>query len=286
MNKIISHQYQIPIILGLLFLIFIFIYCYFFTGIFYSGIGWKQLVSLLILYISIVFLLIVGQKWQQIKNLKADNLESQINQLQLISSLNQLNPHFMFNSLNTISSLIVQKDSQVAYRAMVMLTKLMRYLLENSDKISCSLIEEINFVKNYLEIETIRYNKSFIFNISVNSSVNQELLIPKMIIQLHVENAVKHGLVPKDSGQCFLNISINQTNNMTMIVIKDNGIGRKASKKLQLDRLSTGKGIEISEQLILLYNKLHKSKVSQSFKDIMQENGQPAGTEVLISIQS
>jgi LytS/YehU family sensor histidine kinase len=107
-----------------------------------------------------------------------------------------------------------------------------------------------------------------------------------MLVHSFVENAVKHGLVPKETAPCNLNIIINQTNNTTMILIKDNGIGRKASQKLQLDRPSTGKGIEISEQLILFYNKLHKSKVSQSFKDIVHENGQPAGTEVVIFIQS
>ena len=285
MLNLINTRYSIPLVLGFVFSIVVFVYCYLFTSILSSNTWWLQIINVVLLYLAVVLLLLGAQKWQEIRSIRTGNVQHQINQLQLISSLNQLNPHFMFNALNTISSLIVQKDSQKAYRAMIILTKLMRSLLENSDKISSSILEEIKFVKNYLEIETIRFNKSFESDIFIDSSVKQELLIPKMIIQLHVENAVKHGLLPKNSGESILKININQKNNITMIVINDNGIGREASKNLRHDEPSTGKGIEISEKLIKLYNKLHKYQVNQSFDDIIGKEGQPAGTEVRISIK-
>lgn len=285
MIKFTSSRYHISLLLGIIFLIFIISFFYIFSNFLTTGPFWKKLVILLLLYILIVVFLIICQKWHEIKNTKTGNVQNQITQLQLISSLNQLNPHFMFNALNTISSLIMQKDSKVAYRCMIMLTKLMRYLLENSDRISCSLKEELDFVKNYLEIETIRYNKSFCYNLSINTAVDQGLLIPKMIIQLHVENAVKHGLIPKDGGSSDLNIIINQINKTTMIVITDNGIGRNASKTHQHDVHSTGKGIDISYKLIKLYNKLYRPQVSQQIEDMIHQDGTPAGTEIKISVK-
>ncbi len=279
-------RYFIPLLLGLALTLLFFLYNYFFASLFVEN-GWlHNWLSGLIIYLLVVIILISGQKWKKLKSTKSENVQKEINQFHRVSSLNQLNPHFMFNSLNTISSLIVQNNSQDAYQAIIILTKLMRYLLENSDRISCTIVEEINFVNNYLEIETIRFNNNFDFNIHIDSSVNQELLVPKMIIQLHVENAVKHGLIPKKEGHGKLNININQINNTTMIVITDNGIGRDASKSLQHDLSSTGRGIQISEQLIILYNKLHQPKVNQSFTDILDQQGNPAGTEVKISIIS
>lgn len=279
-------RYFIPLLLGLALTLLFFLYNYFFASLFVEN-GWlHNWLSGLIIYLVVVIILISGQKWKKLKSTKSENVQKEINQFHRVSSLNQLNPHFMFNSLNTISSLIVQNNSQDAYQAIIILTKLMRYLLENSDRISCTIVEEMNFVNNYLEIETIRFNNNFDFNIHIDSSVNQELLVPKMIIQLHVENAVKHGLIPKKEGHGKLNININQINNTTMIVITDNGIGRDASKSLQHDLSSTGRGIQISEQLIILYNKLHQPKVNQSFTDILDQQGNPAGTEVKISVIS
>jgi len=245
---------------------------------------WLRLLLFIICYGAVILLIFIGQKIQEAKYIAIENVEEEINRLQLLSSLNQLNPHFIFNAMNTISSLIMQEDRQVAYRCMVMVTKLMRYLLENSDKISCTLKDEIDFVKNYLEIERIRYNGSFTYNIKINSKINQNLLLPKLLLQLHVENAVKHGLVPKN-GPKNLNIFINQIGKSVCFKIEDNGIGRLASKQLNHDYNSTGKGNKISNKLIELYNEIHKENVTLAIKDLF-DNKTPCGTEVNIIVKS
>ena len=234
-------------------------------------------------YSLVLLLIFIGQKIQKVNYIAAENVESEINQLQLLCSLNQLNPHFIFNAMNAISSLIMQEERQVAYRCMIMITKLMRYLLENSDKISCTLKDEIDFVKNYLEIERIRYNQSFTYNIKIDSKIDQYLLLPKLLLQLHVENAVKHGLVPKN-GSKNLNIFISQNGKAALLKIEDNGIGRLASKQLNHDYHSTGSGYKISNKLIKLYNEIHRENVTLAIKDLYEKKT-PSGTEVKISIR-
>lgn len=212
---------------------------------------------------------------------KKAEAERQINELQLKTIRSQMDPHFTFNALNTISSVIYQQDRDKAYRYFTKFAKLVRNSLEMSDKISRTLEEELDFTQNYLDLEKIRFHKNFDFYIDLAENVDFKIQVPKMIIQSYTENAVKHGLKHKSTDR-KLWIKIFSDLKILQVVVEDNGIGRLAAS--QKNELSTGKGLNIMQTIYDLYYKLYKRKISQLIEDLYDSEGTPSGTRVTISI--
>ncbi|MCB0806075.1 MAG: histidine kinase, partial [Bacteroidales bacterium] len=152
------------------------------------------------IYLVLLTLVYLIQRLQQIQSQRKIAIEKQISELQLKTIKNQMDPHFTFNAINTVGSLIYQEDRDKAYRYFTKFSRLVRSTLNASDKITRSLIEELEFVENYLSLEKIRYQKRFDYKIDTEKEINSEIQVPKMIIQIYAENAVKHGLKhkPKD----------------------------------------------------------------------------------------
>jgi ligand-binding sensor domain-containing protein/two-component sensor histidine kinase len=236
--------------------------------------------NLFIILISfgIVFVWInINRKRQKMK----EETERQISELQLKTIRSQMDPHFTFNALNTISSVIYKENKEKAYRYFTKFAKLVRSSLEVSDKISRTLQEEIDFTLNYLDLEKIRFQKEFDFELVMDPGVNQDILVPKMIIQNYVENAVKHGLKHKNKNR-YLTISISDQAKILKIIIEDNGVGRKiASEK---EQFSTGKGLRIMQNIYDLYFKLYHKRILQTIEDLYTPDGKPAGTRVILEI--
>jgi len=206
--------------------------------------------------------------------------ERKLLELQLLTVKNQINPHFTFNALNSISSIIYKEDKKLARDFLTRFSDLIRSTLQNSENISILLGEELKFVKNYLELEKFRFKNKFNYIIDVSDEVDYSTIIPRMIIQTFVENAIKHGLMHLDNGG-LLKIRIRKEKKLLLIKIEDNGIGRKKAKEISLG--STGKGLRIIEQIVFLYKKLQgkeiKYKVNDLFKDKIA-----VGTKVTIEI--
>jgi LytS/YehU family sensor histidine kinase len=158
---------------------------------------------------------------------------------------------------------------------------LYRNMLFSANSIQRSIDDELAFCNDYLLLEKMRFNDKFNFKISVPDDVNRSILIPKLIIQLHVENAIKHGLMPLNSGGLLM-ISLKNSEQGLSVEITDNGIGRvKAGNQV---KTSTGKGLAIMNELYTIYNKYYNEKVSSEIVDLYDNNDQPAGTKVVISI--
>jgi LytS/YehU family sensor histidine kinase len=234
------------------------------------------------IYYIILLLIVIGiQRLQKFQTERKMAIEKQISELQLKTIRSQMDPHFTFNALNTISSIIYKGDKEQAHRYFTKFSKLVRATLNAADKITRYLWEELDFVENYLILEKIRFKDKFNYSINVSENVNKSRLIPKMIIQIYVENAVKHGLKHKEKNG-LLTIAISEKDKNLIITIEDNGIGRKRAKEMKT--FGTGKGLNIMNNIFLLYNKLHKVKISQSISDLFDEKGNPAGTRVEIII--
>ena len=234
------------------------------------------------IYYIILLLIVIGiQRLQKFQTERKMAIEKQISELQLKTIRSQMDPHFTFNALNTISSIIYKGDKEQAHRYFTKFSKLVRATLNAADKITRYLWEELDFVENYLILEKIRFKDKFNYSINVSENVNKSRLIPKMIIQIYVENAVKHGLKHKEKNG-LLTIDISEKDKNLIITIEDNGIGRKRAKEMKT--FGTGKGLNIMNNIFLLYNKLHKVKISQSISDLFDEKGNPAGTRVEITI--
>jgi len=221
--------------------------------------------------------------WWISRSLKAQSIANK--QLELKSLRGQMNPHFIFNALNSVNEFIATQNPRKANAYLSQFSKLMRSVLDVNKKDLIPISEEIALTKNYLELEHARFNDKFDFTFEVESAIyDADILVPPLLLQPYIENAIWHGLRYLDyKGQ--LDVSVKHSNQEIEILISDNGIGRKKSQlnktKHQKIHKSTGMKNTADRIQILksLYGKQYDVKVNDLYSD--QEN---TGTLVVIKI--
>lgn len=238
------------------------------------------------LFYLIIYLTVWGIIWfiryiQYLQLKEKENLKNKILELQLKSVNNQLDPHFTYNAFTSIASVLKKAENKSLYEVFMKFTNLTRSALISSDKVFRTLEDEMIFVNDYLDIEKYRFENRFDYEIKVEKDVDFNVLVPKMLIQVHTENAVKHGLSGiKENGKLIIHIV--KIDDSINILIEDNGIGRKASNKLP--KKSTGLGIKLIEEYFYLYEKNYNKKLKQEIVDLYDENSNSIGTRVIITI--
>ena len=206
------------------------------------------------------------------------------NLLALKSMRSQMNPHFIFNALNSVNSFIAVNDERNANRYLSEFSVLMRSVLENSDEDFISLSKEIELLELYVKLEHNRFKDKFDYNIVVDKNIAIETYkIPPMLLQPYIENAIWHGLrYKKEKGKLAINIQ-QKTENSILISIEDDGIGRKRSAELktknQLKQKS--KGMSTIKNRIAILNDMYKDKIDVSISDI-SANGSGTKVEVIL----
>ena len=207
--------------------------------------------------------------------------QKKINELQILSLKNQIDPHFTFNILNAIGSLYSKgADRNKAYTIFIKYSDLLRQAIRNSDKISVSLGEEIRFIENYIELEQIRSDYSFQCGIHIDDEVDLGKKIPRMLVYSFVENAIKHG-IRMVQGEGRLTVSLTRSDQRHLVSIRDNGPG--VNHKTET-RIGTGKGLQIIDELIALFYQLEGLKIEYTLRDLLSEGDEDRGTETLIII--
>jgi ligand-binding sensor domain-containing protein len=205
----------------------------------------------------------------KVKNLEIDNLRS------------QMNPHFLFNALNSINSYIVKNEIHLASDYLSKFSKLMRMILEHSKQKNISLFDEIETLELYLKIESIRFEKSFEYTVTIDKDLNaEEIFIPPLIIQPFVENAIWHG-IQHHNKKGILKIKICKSGeNQIQIVIEDNGVGRAKAKELK----SKSGGGKKSYGIIITNERIKHSHDSNAIEieDLYDNTGNPKGTRVTL----
>lgn len=182
--------------------------------------------------------------------------ERQLGQLQLLAIKNQVDPHFTLNALNSIDWMYRNNETQKASSFMGKLSRLMQQTVMNSDKISSTLWEELDFCRNYCELEKLREG-DFHYSIEVSDSIDAfEIEMPKQLVFTYVENALKHGLRPKD-GEKNLCVKVNESEDGILIEVIDDGVGFEKSQATK----GTGKGLKIVEEMVELWKKMSKGDV-------------------------
>jgi len=218
---------------------------------------------------------------------KLDELNRLMNESRLMAIRAQMNPHFIFNSLNAIQECIVMQDFDTAYQYLSKFSKLLRQVLNNSEKNFVPLKDEIEVNELYLELESLRFKKSFIFSLTVDERIDTETIkFPSLMLQPFIENAIWHGLMHKQ-GEKKLDISFHLFNQHLECVIEDNGIGREHSAEIKKNKLGAqyfeSRGTQLSGQRIKLLNETGYEGASIQIDDL-KENGEAKGTRVTLKI--
>jgi len=239
--------------------------------------GWFILLAVLIG--SLVIFLILRRVFtnQRRKALR----EKELIELQLKTIKSQIDPHFAFNAINTIAGFIYSEQPDITYDYFTRFARMIRNILEDNEKISRLLSEEIEFVRNYLELQKMRFREKLEYSIAVDEGVPVDTQVPKMIIQSYAENSIKHGLMHRKSGG-FLSITVEIVESRLQVIIEDNGIGREKAAQMNPD--TTRQGFRIMEQIIELYRKLYHTDISQKIEDLKDDAGNPTGTRVVLTI--
>lgn len=235
-----------------------------------------------------ISLLAVRWRIRQVRNqeqLRAE-FERKLADVEMNALRAQMNPHFLFNCLNSIDYYIIKNQTEKASDYLNRFSRLIRLILQNSRSNCVNLRDELEALKLYIEMESLRFDKQFEYRVSVARDLPlDDIEIPPMLLQPYVENAIWHGLMQKQ-GRGRLEISLTQENGGLHCLVEDNGIGREAARKMRSK--SAGKrrsmGMEITRDRIGLINKLYNQSAEVSIIDLKDQQGQALGTRVEINI--
>ena len=194
----------------------------------------------------------------------------------------QMNPHFIFNCLGSITSFIVKNSTEAAINYLAKFSKLMRLTLEYSKETLIPIDKEIESLQNYLELEQLRFNDSFQFQINKSKDIDDDVALPPLLLQPFIENAIIHGVNPKvKTGLIVLDFSIE--NDSLVCVVTDNGIGINVSKEMKEKKISMHKSmaLDITRKRLEMMETSSTKEAKVSIEQI-EENGQVKGTKAML----
>jgi ligand-binding sensor domain-containing protein len=223
----------------------------------------------------------------RMRTIEKDNkIQQEINQYRQQALSKQMNPHFLFNSLNSIQYYIVKNDRISSSRFLSKFATLMRVILNNSQNQSISLNDEMSALKLYLELESMRFKDRFEYTIDMDPLINQlTTMIPPFIIHPFIENSIWHGLMNRE-GNGLLQIRFILEEFYLRCIITDNGVGRQHAAEIEGTNpfKSPSKGISITETRLRLIDKKGMQSDPVTYTDLYDHNGTPEGTRVEILI--
>ena len=237
-------------------------------------------IFLVLIFVVYYFLLTQLLRWQRRAIEKKQQIEKELLNYQLKNVRQQLDPHFLFNAMTGISSYYRKGESSHAQRYLAKVSRMMLYSLENSEKMSITLEEELDFVKNYLSVESIRLGERFGYSVDVEENSIGGHRIPKMLVQNFVENALKHGLSHLTDTKGILQIYSKREDGFFLLIIEDNGIGRAKAK--EIGSKGTGNGMRMIDRTLEIFHQLKKVKINYEIVDLADDSGKASGTYVML----
>ena len=199
----------------------------------------------------------------------------------------QMNPHFLFNSLNSIKLYIINNEQKNAVHYLNKFSKLVRKILEASSQKEIPLSEELGTMELYMNIENIRFSNEIDFKIEVEKDINiDNIKIPSLTLQPFLENSLWHGLSPKEGEKKIqINVKHKDRGHVTIEIV-DNGVGRTMAEVNKENRVLKRKslGIRITKERLANFAKDYQNKFDVDILDLFDENGDPIGTKVVLDI--
>ena len=215
-----------------------------------------------------------------------NKLEQELNKSMLASIKSQMNPHFLYNALNTVQSYIYTNDKENASLYLGKFSELTRTILDMSNKETVTIAEEVHALQLYLELEKLRFEDKLNYNFIIDNHIALETTnIPSMLIQPYIENAIKHGLMHK-KGNWQLTINFTLINKSIQVNIRDNGVGRKASEAINKQRNKHHQSFatDANEKRLDILNKGLQKSISLQIIDHVNNQAAALGTEIIINI--
>ncbi|MBC7552997.1 MAG: histidine kinase [Taibaiella sp.] len=234
--------------------------------------------------IIIMLFLAFGALILRHNKLRSDQQRIQMEQKQLLA---QMNPHFIFNCLNSIQRYIVQRDADNANRYLADFAMLMRQTLDNAKEGTISLLKEMEYLENYLSLESMRFANKFTYNITCSDDIEPGLTqIPSMIIQPFVENAIIHGLRNIEHREGSLDIRFYKKEDSLFCEVDDNGIGFNASKDYKDKMFIKHKsyGMELTRSRLALMSKMKRAEYKISVVHKLNGNQENDGTKIIVKL--
>ncbi len=228
------------------------------------------------IYLAFFFFIMLIKRIGTSQQKARESLNNRLITLQLQGIKAQLDPHFTFNTLNSIASLIYLEDRQAAYDYMRKFTQLLRCMLNDADKIYRNLGDEIEFVTTYLDLEKLRFGDKFDYEIEIHEGISQLEQVPKLVLQTFAENAVKHGIMPSESGG-LIRITIRKEKEYLKLTVEDNGVGRVSSAG---HSTSTGIGLKLTGEFYEILNQINRKPIKHLITDLYDDSRKAMGTRV------
>lgn len=222
----------------------------------------------------------------ELKQMKAE-FEKQIAETEMSALRAQMNPHFIFNVLNSINRYILMSDGETASRYLTQFARLIRLVLENSKTAKVALEADLEALKLYINMEKLRFLDKFDYKIEIDEEIDQKFTqVPPLLIQPYVENAIWHGLMQKeDGGMLIISLKL-ESENVLSVTVEDNGIGRNNSAILKSKTALNHKsyGLQMTKDRISIVNKLYGIQTAVEIEDLYDDKDNPSGTRVTLTI--
>lgn len=243
---------------------------------------WFKLITISAGVIAVVLIIVTRFRIMRRKEAFSRELAT----MELVSLRAQMNPHFIFNSLNSIRHQIITERNEEAEKYLVKFSRLVRWILENSESHYISLDDELRALSLYLELESKRFDGKFEYHIHIDPAIDpRKVAVPGIIIQPFVENAIWHGLMQKPLGGT-VSIHISKRAKNLLITITDDGVGREKAREIKSKtaRNNNSMGVKITSDRLEVIQKLYNLPCSAVIEDLYDENDHPCGTKVVLTL--
>jgi len=242
-----------------------------------------------VLVIAVVILItwiVVAWRFSIIRRQEQEKtaIQQRLNDLEQMALRAQMNPHFIFNCLNSIQNFIINNDLEASNMYLTEFAHLIRQTLDNSEKSTISITNEIKYLKGYLDLEMMRFGHSFSYSIEIGDIDCDLVSIPTMILQPYIENSIRHGVRYKENGQGRIDIKFEKRGDDFVCIIQDNGIGRKKANeyrsKMHVEYQS--KGMTLTAERINILNRQLTDPITIEIIDLTDEQNEATGTKIVI----
>lgn len=247
------------------------------------------LVIIILLLLVLVTAFFIYNNFQSKKKRGEAALKQKITETKMESLRSQMNPHFIFNSLNSIENFMMRNERRTASEYLNKFSELIRIMLDSSRTDLVPFLKSLEAIKLYIELERLRFNNKFTFQLKVDPELaNNDYTVPPLLIQAYVENAILHGLSQSEAESLELSISATLENEYITYTIEDNGIGREQSAKYKQHNKPFHKslGSQLTQERIDIFNLQHNAESGVVITDLYNNNNEPCGTRVQLKIKA